>query len=220
MGKISKFTLDEKERMVKFVLDDRRSFYYMYKEFKIDKYTLKKWVRRYKILGRKGLEDSINKIRHSKEVKLNAITDYKKGLRKSDIIEKYDLASESLLKSWIKKYNSLELKELKRSDFSVTIGRKAIFEEKLEAVKHCLEHNKNYQETSEMYNISYSQIYSWVKKYEKNGEKGLEDKRGKRKKYLTKEGKLKLNISKLKYENKKLKAENLLLKKLKELKRR
>ena len=220
MGRISKFTLDEKERMVKFVLDDERSFYYMYKEFKIDKYTLKKWVRRYKALGRKGLEDSINKIRHSKEVKLNAITDYKKGLKKSEILEKYDLASESLLKRWIKKYNSLKPKDLKRSDLPMAVGRRVIFEEKLEAVKYCLEHNKNYQETSEIYNVSYSQIYSWVKKYTENGDSGLEDKRGKRKKYLTSEEKLKLDISKLKYENKKLKAENLLLKKLKELKRR
>lgn len=213
MGRISKFTLDEKERMVKFVLDDGRSFYYMYKEFKIDKYTLKKWVRRYKALGRKGLEDSTNKIRHSKEVKLNAITDYKKGLKKSEILEKYDLASESLLKRWIKKYNSLKPKDLKRSDLPMAVGRRVIFEEKLTAVKYCLEHNKNYQETSEIYNVSYSQIYSWVKKYTENGDCGLKDKRGKRKKYLTSE-------EKLKYENKKLKVENLLLKKLKELKRR
>lgn len=29
-----------------------------------------------------------------------------------------------------------------------------------------------------MYDVSYSQVYSWVKKYDMNGESGLLDKRG------------------------------------------
>lgn len=32
-----------------------------------------------------------------------------------------------------------------------------------------------------MYNVSYSQVYSWVKKYDAHGETGLSDRRGRHK---------------------------------------
>ena len=41
-----------------------------------------------------------------------------------------------------------------------------------------IEHNRNYKETASLYDVSYSQVYSWVKKYDSDGEEGLVDKRG------------------------------------------
>ncbi len=38
----------------------------------------------------------------------------------------------------------------------------------------------DYRQTSEQYKITYQQIYSWVKKYQEQGEAGLLDHRGKR----------------------------------------
>ena len=35
-----------------------------------------------------------------------------------------------------------------------------------------------YKETAVLYDVSYSQVYSWVKKYDSDGEEGLVDKRG------------------------------------------
>ena len=44
-----------------------------------------------------------------------------------------------------------------------------------------IEHNRNYKETAALYNVSYSQVYSWMKKYDSDGEEGLIDKRGRHK---------------------------------------
>lgn len=56
--------------------------------------------------------------------------------------------------------------------------RKTTIEERKEIVKYCISHNRNYKETASIYDVSYSQVYSWVKKYDVNGEEGLTDKRG------------------------------------------
>lgn len=56
--------------------------------------------------------------------------------------------------------------------------RKTTIEERKEIVKYCLEHNRDYKETACKYNVSYYQVYSWLKKYENSGEEGLLDKRG------------------------------------------
>ena len=56
--------------------------------------------------------------------------------------------------------------------------RKTTFEERKEIVEYCLSHNKDYKGTASLYDVSYSQVYSWVKKYVVTGEEGLLDKRG------------------------------------------
>ncbi len=56
--------------------------------------------------------------------------------------------------------------------------RKTTIEERKEIVEYCLKHNRDYKGTASIYAVSYSQVYSWVKKYDANGEEGLSDKRG------------------------------------------
>ena len=63
----------------------------------------------------------------------------------------------------------------------VNSRRKTTIEERKEIVKYCIEHNRNYKEAASLYDVSYSQVYSWVKKYDTNGEEGLLDKRGRHK---------------------------------------
>ena len=60
-------------------------------------------------------------------------------------------------------------------------GRKTTIEERREIVAYCLNHNRDYKGTADIYAVSYSQVYSWVKKYDARGEEGLEDRRGHRK---------------------------------------
>ena len=59
--------------------------------------------------------------------------------------------------------------------------RKTTIEERKEIVKYCIEHGRDYKGTASMYDVSYSQVYSWVKKYDSNGNAGLTDKRGRHK---------------------------------------
>ena len=41
------------------------------------------------------------------------------------------------------------------------------FKERLEIVQYTLAHDKDYQKAIDKYKISYSQVYSWVRKFEK-----------------------------------------------------
>ena len=59
--------------------------------------------------------------------------------------------------------------------------RKTSMEERKEIVKYCIEHGRDYKGTATIYDVSYSQVYSWVKKYDSNGEDGLKDRRGQHK---------------------------------------
>jgi len=56
--------------------------------------------------------------------------------------------------------------------------RKTTFEERKEIVSYCISHSRNYKDAAIKYDVSYSQVYSWVKKYDAVGEAGLTDKRG------------------------------------------
>lgn len=56
--------------------------------------------------------------------------------------------------------------------------RKTTLEERKEIVEYCISHNNDYKGTASRYNVSYSQVYSWVRKYREDGEPGLEDRRG------------------------------------------
>ena len=105
---------------------------------------------------------------------------------------------------------------------AMTKGRKTTVEERIEIVKACLANGKNYQETAAQYEVSYQQIYLWVRKFEQNGEEALQDQRGRTKpvEERTPEDELRLKIQKMERENERLRAENLLLKKLGEIERR
>lgn len=59
--------------------------------------------------------------------------------------------------------------------------RRTSIEERKEIVEYCLKHNRDYKESASIYDVSYSQVYSWVKKYDANGEERLSDKRGRHK---------------------------------------
>ncbi len=59
--------------------------------------------------------------------------------------------------------------------------RKTTLEEREEIVAHCIAQGNDYKGTAALYNVSYSQVYSWVKKYQEHGKDGLTDRRGRHK---------------------------------------
>ena len=56
--------------------------------------------------------------------------------------------------------------------------RKTTLEERKEITEYCISHGKDYKDTAALYEVSYSQVYSWVQKYLADGEAGVLDKRG------------------------------------------
>ena len=59
--------------------------------------------------------------------------------------------------------------------------RKTTIEERMNIVEYCISHGRDYKGTASIFDVSYGQVYSWVKKYDTNGEEALIDKRGRHK---------------------------------------
>lgn len=94
---------------------------------------MRKWIRRYQALGVDGLKNHLNWKNYTREIKLKAILEYENGISMNSIIDKYDISDKSVLKRWIKKYNShKELKDSRGENSTMTKGRKLSFKEKLE----------------------------------------------------------------------------------------
>ncbi len=79
------------------------------------------------------------------------------------------------------KYNSHERLKEYGGKSNITKGRKTTYEERIEIVTYCIENNKNYDLTAQKHEVSYQQVYTWLKKYEEKGIDGLVDNRGKKK---------------------------------------
>ena len=101
----------------------------------------------------------------------------------------------------------------------MTKGRKTTQEERSQIVAFCIEHGKDYALTVETHQVSYQQIYSWVRKYEASGVEGLVDRRGKTKPVdeLTETERLRQENRMLQAKLKDKEMEIALLKKLREL---
>lgn len=186
--------------------------------------TLVKWRHRYELYGIQGLEIRTHKQIYSVELKLKAVQDYLSGqYSQYQIIDKYKIASRTQLKRWIDQYNShSSLKWYNEGAKAMTKGRSTTLQERMDIVLYCLAHNHDYRKTADQYQVSYHQVYQWVKKYEGSGQDALQDGRGRKKanEELTEADHQKLAMRKLEYENERLRAENAFLKKLQELERR
>ena len=73
-----------------------------------------------------------------------------------------------------------ELKDYnpKQEVYMAEARRKTTLEERKEIVDYCINHNRNYKDTAVKFDVSYSQVYSWVKKYDSDGVDGLTERRG------------------------------------------
>lgn len=160
---------------------------------------------------------------YSKELKIQAVEDYLSGkgsLR--EICKKYEIRSHRQLSNWISCYNGhkeLRGSSTRRGEIYMTKGRKTTQAERAEIVAYCIEHGKDYALTIQQYQVSYQQIYSWVRKYEEKGVEGLADRRGKAKpeSELTEADRLRMENKILQAQLKDKEMEIALLKKLREL---
>ena len=163
-----------------------------------------------------------NKV-YSAELKLQAIQDYLTGkgsLRQ--ICKQYEIRDNRQLRHWVLCYNGhKDFKERSgaRGEIYMVKGRKTTQEERAQIVAFCIEHGKDYALTVETYQVSYQQIYSWVRKYEASGVDGLVDRRGKAKPEdeLTEAERLRQENRMLQAKLKDKEMEIALLKKLREL---
>ena len=144
-----------------------------------------RWIAKYRENGRAAFFESSANNTYTAKFKIMVVEEYISGNGSlTELCAKYKISSESTISQWFSLYNAN--KELKdycpyREVYMAGARRKTTIEERKEIVKYCIGHNRNYKETASIYNVSYSQVYSWVKKYDANGEEALTDKRGRHK---------------------------------------
>ncbi|MDE6232681.1 MAG: helix-turn-helix domain-containing protein [Lachnospiraceae bacterium] len=147
--------------------------------------TFWKWIAQYRKNGADAFRIKSGNSSYPSEFKTMVVEEYINGYGSmNELCAKYKISSESTLKNWILLYNAnRELKDYcpKREVYMADARRKTTFDERKEIVAYCIHNNRDYKNTAAKYDVSYSQVYSWVRKYDMNGESGLADKRGRHK---------------------------------------
>ena len=167
-------------------LDGIGSVHFLADKYGIGYTTLRGWINDYRIHRISAFCHPTDKnTTYSNEFKINCVEAVLNGEGSvDDIIAKYEISSRSVLRNWIKVYNAnRELKDYnpKQEVYMAEARRKTTIEERKEIVNYCIDHNRDYKNTAAKFDVSYSQVYSWVKKYDADGESGLTDRRGQHK---------------------------------------
>ena len=225
MSRKSKVSTEIKVQAVEDYLRDIKSLSEISNELNIYKSAISAWVRKYKTFGKEGLLNKGYNTSYSAQLKTQAVIDYLDGKGSlDDICIKYKISAIGILQQWVKKYNGHKIfkSHSTKGDKLMTNGRKTTYEERIEIVSFCIANAHDYNLTSNKFNVSYQQVYTWVKKYNKDGYNALVDRRGKNKSFeeLSESEKFSAQLKLLEAENRRLKMENDFLKKLEEIERR
>ncbi|NLV49721.1 MAG: helix-turn-helix domain-containing protein [Clostridiales bacterium] len=220
-----KVTAEERIEAAKACIEGKISQTEAARRLGVDESTVENWVHRYTYGGSLSFQKQEHNNVYSPELKMSAVKEYLSGVGALErIAAKYGLRSKTQLRKWIIVYNSGRDFEHKTSGGSrMKQGRETTQEERIAIVKDCLENGSNYRETAVKHDVSYNQVYTWMKKFSELGEAGLEDRRGKR--MATQEPRselemLKIKMAQLEHENYMLRMERNLLKKVEDLERR
>ena len=177
-----KYSVELKIRMVKEYLSGDGSYRVLGEKYGVSHRTLEGWVQKYREQGEAALLPRNGNSTYSSDFKKQCVEAVLQGDGSvNDVVAKYNISNRSVLLQWIKRYNAnKELKDYdpKREVYMADARRKTTQEERKEITEYCIAHGKDYKGTAVLYDVSYSQVYTWVQKYLSNGEEGLLDKRG------------------------------------------
>lgn len=161
------------------------SSYDLADKYGVNPKTVQRWAQQYKEQGIMAFSKGMGNARYTSDFKLMCIELYISGQMSADqIVAKYSISGNYVLRQWIKRYNAnKELRDYdpKREVYMADARRKTTLDERKKIVEYCLNHNWDYKHTAAAFDVSYNQVYSWLKKYSINGEAGLADKRGRHK---------------------------------------
>ena len=201
----SKWSAEFRSMVSQEYLDGSVSYSFLADKYHIGKATIHKWVAAYKVHGIDAFISEVGNKSYTHEFKIMCVEEVIAGYGSSiDIGAKYKIFP-TVLESWIKLYNAnRELRDYipKREIYMAGARRKTTIEERMNIVEYCISHGRDYKGTASIFDVSYSQVYSWVKKYDTNGEEALIDKRGRHKADNEVD-----ELERLRRENKKLKRQ-------------
>jgi transposase-like protein len=224
MGRENKISIELKLKAVKEYLDGEGSTYTISSKYGVSQSSFRGWLGKYKSTGSDGFNLKHNNS-YTEEFKSKVVKSYLSGEGSyPELAVKYKIPSHGTVNKWVSLYNNHErLDDYKIGGSPIMAKRrKTTYEERIEIVKHCIESNYNYAETSQKHQVSYQQVYSWISKFNEGGVEALQDKRGKKrsKDEMSELEKLRAQNKLLEAENKRKQMEIDFLKKLEEIERR
>ena len=229
MGRKTKCTIEQKIATCEAYLSGKSSAKELAQSLGLGKGGATKihgWIRMYKEYGCEVFYPKEHNQSYTEEFKKVVVKEYLEGAGSlRDLQVKYRIPKHETIRQWVIKYTKgEEIRDYLPTPevYKMKARRDTTFEERIEIVTYCLEHNHNYKETASLYNCNYSQVRNWVLKYERDGEDGLKDQRGKRKQdeELTDLEKAERRIKQLEREKEELSRRVELLKKAEEFERR
>lgn len=219
MGKHRNWKVEEKAVIVLKHLDEGRSLKSLEREYGCSHSLIGSWVEKYQANGIGGLEHKRTKTHYTEELKQQMIQEVLSDRSQAEVARAYGLSTDSLLSSWINTYTRGK-KPTSKGRWSMAKGRKTTLEERIEIVDFALVNHKDYHQTAEKYNVSYQQVYNWVRKYEWDGKEGLVDRRGRKtssSQGMSETERLEAELKESIRQNRRLQMENDYLKKLNEI---
>ena len=225
MSRRRRYTPEQKVKIVTACIDSENSIRGIARQYGISNGRIHEWITLYKARGEAAFLPQRQNNVYDEGIKIKAVKEYLEGTGSlAEISAKYGLRSSCQLQKWIEVYNSGRGFRQKMSGGSrMKEARPTTVEERIQIARDCIANGGNYGETALKFNVSYQQVYQWVKKFKEKGDAGLEDRRGKRLKDQTprtREEELEIEIAKLKHELYMTRMERDVLKKLDEIVRR
>ncbi len=178
----SKYPASLKIKIIQEYLDGKGTYREVASRYGTNDRTLRTWMGKYEKYGEAAFWEKEKNSSYSSDFKIKCVEAVlSEGKSIKDVTIEHDISSDSVLRSWIKSYNANRtLKDYtpNKEVYMAEAKRKTTLTERLEIVEYCLKHDQNYKSTASAYDVSYNQVYSWVKKYNKSGENALIDSRG------------------------------------------
>lgn len=178
----AKYTAEQKIKIAESYLAGEGSYWELRERYGASEKSIQIWAQKYREHGRDAFVRKAGNAQYSKEFKMMCVETVLRGEKNVDgVVAKYNISDRRVLRRWIKRYNAnkeLEDYDPKREVYMADARRKTTQKERKEIAEYCIAHDKDYKGTAALYDVSYGQVYTWVKKYLAAGEKGLADKRG------------------------------------------
>ena len=167
MGRKSKFTLEERVSMCKDYLEMGLSRKDIFIKYGVSKTAFYQYINRFRIHSIEWLKEVGPRNRaYTKEFKIKVINEIFKGDSIDELSTKY-LLPNNIVINWIKQYNKGIINDyIPRGEIYTMRCPKLSKDKKMAIAKECIENGRNYKETCIKYGIKYSNLYSWVSKYQ------------------------------------------------------
>lgn len=222
MGRIgSRYTPEEKLFYIGLVNEGGWSSQAVERIHGIDHHQVNQWLNRYAADGVDGLKSRHTHKKYSHEFKLEVVQKYLAGNTSfRQLAVAYGIPAKTVIGQWVSLYTSGKSLQATGRAKPMKDGRKTTQLERIEIAQWTIANEHNYVAATQQFNVSYGQVYAWVKKFKQGGESALADRRGKAKEdngQLTEVERLKLENKRLQARLTRVSTEVAVLKKLQEL---